>query len=206
MERKDFLKKLSFGLISGSLLSGPTKVEQNPIIEDCTTTPKDILGPYFVEGSPEIVNLNTQNLPGIVMMLAGTIYSGEGDANIIKNAKIEIWHADDKGVYHPAGNGDISNYKPSQVTLRGHTYSSESGQYGFQSIRPGLYGNRSRHIHFMITASGHKPLVTQSYFREDPRLRDDYFSKTAGDCRIVSFEKQDNGEIVGILNFNLEVA
>jgi len=204
MDRKKFLKKIGIGVVAGTpLILSCRKNKVDPEKEDCKLTGDDVLGPFFVEGSPNIVNLNTQNLPGVPMMMNGKIFSGEGENNPIEGAKVEIWHADDKGVYHPEGSGEVDNYDPSEITLRGFVLTESDGSFAFQSIRPGLYGRRARHIHFKITANGHEELVTQSYFDGDNRIPEDYFAKDAGDCRVITYQDNGNGGIVGTMNFNI---
>jgi catechol 1,2-dioxygenase len=56
----------------------------------------------------------------------------------------------------------------------------KDGSYQFATIRPAPYGlgssMRPAHIHFMISAPGRKPLVTQLYFAGDPNLDSDPLS------------------------------
>jgi len=204
MNRKNFFKKIGLGILAGSGIVPFLQKDQPPIEEDCKITGKDILGPYFIADTSNVVNLNTRNLPGIPMRMIGKVYSGEGTNKPIKGAKIEIWHADSKGVYHPEGSGDVDDYLPSEITLRGFVLTEEDGSFAFQSIRPGLYGRRARHLHYKITCPNHKELVTQSYFQDDARLTQDVFSRKAGDCRIINYTNDGNGGILGVMNFNLK--
>jgi protocatechuate 3,4-dioxygenase beta subunit len=41
----------------------------------------------------------------------------------------------------------------------------ETGGYAFTTLPPGIYPGRPAHIHFKVTAPGHKPLTTQLYLR-----------------------------------------
>ncbi|MDN5204655.1 hypothetical protein QQ008_24905 [Fulvivirgaceae bacterium BMA10] len=208
MKRKEFLKRVGHSTLYGGMvltgLSGCKKDNEQRPAEDCKLTGPDDLGPFFVAGSSNIVNLNTQNLPGTPMMVSGKVFSGEGASNPIENAKIEIWHADSGGRYHPEGSGDVSDYEASQITLRGFVLTPGDGSYSFQSILPGLYGGRARHIHYRISASDHDILVTQSYFLGDARIQEDPLSQNAGDCRIISFQDNGSGTQVGIVNFNIK--
>ena len=207
MNRKEFLKKIGIGIVaSTSLMTACKKNDITDDVEDCKLTSTDDLGPFFVAGTANIVNLNTQNLAGTQMLMSGKVYSGEGTDTPIEGAKIEIWHADDNGAYHPEGSGDVSNYPAEQVTLRGFVLTEVDGSFGFQSIRPGLYGSRARHIHYKITANGHEELVTQSYFEGDNRISEDQLSKNAGDCRIIAYSDDGNGGIFGSMDFNLTVS
>ena len=205
MNRKNFLRNFGLGVLSGSILMNTACNEDDnaQAAEDCKLTGTDDLGPFFVTGSSNIVNINTKNLPGTPMQVTGIVYSGEGTGTPVSGAKIEIWHADQGGVYHPEGSGDVSNYQPEQITLRGYVLTEADGSYAFRSIRPGLYGSRARHIHYKITVAGHNDLVTQSYFEGDNRITEDELSRNAGTCRIVAFTDDGNGGIVGTMNFNL---
>ena len=172
--------------------------------EDCKLTGSDALGPFFVEGAATVVNLNTQNLSGTPMMMTGKVFGSEGTETPVEGAKIEIWHADDNGTYHPEGSGDVSDYEASEVTLRGFVLTGADGSYSFKSIRPGLYGSRARHIHFKISIDGYEELITQTYFEGDNRIPLDNLSKNAGDCRIVKYSDDGNGGVFGTMDFNLK--
>lgn len=208
MNRKKFLQQLGLGLVAGSSLASSCEKEGDITTdqEDCKLTARDDLGPFFVAGTANVVNLNTQNLPGTPMLMMGKVYSGEGNAKPLGGAKIEVWHADDNGAYHPEGAGDVSQYPSSEVTLRGFVLTEADGSFSFKSIRPGLYGSRARHVHYKITAEGHQELVTQSYFLGDPRISQDDLSKNAGECRIVTYSDDGSGGIMGTMDFNIKTS
>lgn len=172
--------------------------------EGCGITQTDALGPYFVTGTPELGNLNNQNFEGTPMKMSGYVYGGETQETPITNAKIEIWHTDNDGLYHPEGAGDVSDYSENEIALRGYVLTDENGYYSFESIYPGLYPGRARHIHFKITASGYESLVTQSYFKGGDRLESDFGAKTANACRIIEYTLTDGAQI-GEMDFNLEI-
>ncbi|MFK7924232.1 MAG: hypothetical protein AB8H47_19905 [Bacteroidia bacterium] len=202
MDRKKFLKKLGLGLVASSSIANSCKSETQTPTEDCKLTGEDILGPFFVSGTAEIVNLNTKNLAGTPMMVAGKVYGGEGMTTPLANARIDVWHADDKGTYHPEGSGDVSDYESSEITLRGFLLTEADGSYAFSSIMPGLYGSRARHIHFRVEVEGYETLVTQTYFEGDNRISNDSWASEAGDCRIIEFATV-NGVETGTMDFNL---
>jgi protocatechuate 3,4-dioxygenase beta subunit len=119
-------------------------------------------GPYFVTGTPALTNgnLNSTNLPGTPILISGHVYEGLSNSKPMANAKIEIWHADSAGSYHPNNNGDVSSYKLEDIALRGFITTDASGAWQFTTVYPGEYNGRTRHIHFKITA-GSKVLTTQ---------------------------------------------
>jgi protocatechuate 3,4-dioxygenase beta subunit len=75
----------------------------------------------------------------------------------IKNAAVEIWHADAAGSYSGvAGNG--GNY------LRGIQHSDANGDVRFESIFPGWYRGRTPHIHMKVFVSGNEVHTGQVFF------------------------------------------
>lgn len=210
VSRKKFLGKLGLGLISVPLgIKGVSAAIPDVSSQEnaCGYTDAATEGPFFVENTVKTVNLNFTNLPGTPMKVSGTLF-GDAEGTIpVPNAKIEIWHCDDEGTYHPTGNGDISKYRDNQVALRGYVISDDKGQYAFQSIVPGLYYGRRRHIHYKISAKKFKTLTTQSYWlneKGDQRSKIDRTDRNTEDCRYVDFKKQKNGSYEGEFNILLE--
>ncbi|HXZ52695.1 MAG TPA: hypothetical protein VEH51_11905 [Burkholderiales bacterium] len=78
----------------------------------------------------------------------------------------DLWHADASGAYDNHG-----------FRLRGHQFADAGGRYRFQTIFPGLYPGRTRHLHVKLRAAGaRRELVTQLYFPEEPgNARDTLF-------------------------------
>ena len=75
----------------------------------------------------------------------------------VPGATIEVWQANHGGLY------DLEGYR-----YRAAITPPPSGAYTFESIMPGHYPARvARHVHYFVTAPGHKPLSTQLYFATD---------------------------------------
>jgi protocatechuate 3,4-dioxygenase beta subunit len=90
-----------------------------------------------------------------------TVYSVRGD--ILPDAKLEIWQADHLGHY------DVQGYRY-RTTLA----PDAKGAYAFESVLPGHYPGRvCQHVHYLVHAPGHAPLVTQLYFASDPVFEGD---------------------------------
>jgi protocatechuate 3,4-dioxygenase beta subunit len=53
--------------------------------------------------------------------------------------------------------------------LRGHQFTDADGRYTLQTIVPGLYPGRTRHIHVKAQAPNQSILTTQLYFPNEPR-------------------------------------
>ena len=64
-----------------------------------------------------------------------------------------------------------------------------AGQYSFDSVMPGHYPARvCQHIHYVVTAPGHKPLITQLYFATDPVFEGDPDRNYSRDPLVMSRE------------------
>ncbi|MCH2196722.1 hypothetical protein [Kordia sp.] len=153
-----------------------------------------------MSGTSEITNLNTQNLPGTPILVSGTIYGEATSQTPIANVVLEIWHADDGGVYHSVGGGNVSNYQPNEITLRGFVVTDPQGRYSFQSIRPCLYPGRPRHFDYRITANGYQTLVTQIYFQNDPSTSNENIDS----CRIIDFSTNAQNVLQGTADIRLQ--
>jgi protocatechuate 3,4-dioxygenase beta subunit len=90
------------------------------------------------------------------------------DCRPLSGATLDVWQADARGDYDNTG-----------WTLRGRLTSGAGGRWEVHSIVPGRYLNgpryRPRHLHFKLTADGHRPLTTQLYFPGDPYNDGDAF-------------------------------
>jgi protocatechuate 3,4-dioxygenase beta subunit len=71
---------------------------------------------------------------------------------------VELWHADHAGHYDVDGNH-----------FRAQLIAGADGSYAVSTIMPGHYPDRvCQHVHFVVRAPEHAPLVTQLYFASDP--------------------------------------
>jgi len=124
-------------------------------------TPIDELGPFYKRDAPSTTTLCAASDPGLPLAVAGKVYSTRGEA--LRGAKIEVWHASHLGHY------DLSGYR-----YRGTLLTDTDGQYEFRSVIPGHYPSRKcQHTHFLVTAPGQRPLVTQMYFASDSVFKGD---------------------------------
>jgi protocatechuate 3,4-dioxygenase beta subunit len=124
-------------------------------------TPSEVLGPFFKKGAPNEAVLHKPGMPGFPLKVLGKVYNTRGDK--VEGAKIEMWQADHAGRY------DVVGFK-----YRTRLVVPASGEYAIDTIMPGHYDDRpAQHIHYMISAPGHKTLVTQNYFATDPFFEGD---------------------------------
>jgi protocatechuate 3,4-dioxygenase beta subunit len=137
-------------------------------------TPIDQLGPFYKRGTQESPGhsavLRAQGDPGLQLAVAGTVYNTRGE--VLPGAKIDVWQTNHQGRY------DITGYRYRALLRAGM-----NGEYDFQSVVPGHYPARKcQHIHFLVQAEGHKPLVTQMYFASDPIFKGDPAKNMNDDC------------------------
>jgi protocatechuate 3,4-dioxygenase beta subunit len=150
------------GLVPG-LGSPVDKVLTAQEKKNCGITAQTTEGPYYISGTAGLANghLNYSVLPGERLEVSGFVYEGLTSTKPVSNAKIEIWHADNEGSYHPNGSGKASSYTTADMALRGFVLTGSDGSYQFDTIYPGEYSGRTRHIHIKINAVGFPILTTQ---------------------------------------------
>jgi protocatechuate 3,4-dioxygenase beta subunit len=140
-------------------------------------------GPYFTPNSPERASLLEAGLGGRRLVVAGTVLTT--DCRPVRRALLDFWQADDAGQY------DNQGYR-----LRGHQFSDAEGGWRLETVVPGLYTGRTRHIHVKVQAPDGPVLTTQLYFPGEPENdRDGIFRpellladvRDRGDTRQASF-------------------
>ncbi len=118
-------------------------------------TPWNELGPFYKKSAPQTASLRAPGDAGMPLSVSGQVFDVRGE--IVPLAKIEVWQTDHLGHY------DLDGYRYC-ATLIGDS----AGKYFFESVIPGHYPDRvCQHIHYLVTAPGHKPITTQLYFATD---------------------------------------
>jgi len=174
LSRRDLLlKSIAIGVVKlGPGLTATSAVEAWLHAEKMArqATPIDQLGPFYKKGAPNTAALRATGDPGLPLAVAGSVHNTRGEE--LPGARIEIWQTNHQGHY------DLSGYRYRAMLLSG-----EKGAYDFQSVIPGHYPARvCQHIHFLVSAPGHKPLVTQMYFASDPVFKGDPRKNMNDDC------------------------
>jgi protocatechuate 3,4-dioxygenase beta subunit len=97
------------------------------------------------------------------LVLEGQVFDAE--CRPLAHALLDFWHADDHGQYDNAG-----------FAFRGHQFTDGEGRYRLETILPGAYAGRTRHIHVKLQRAGGAVLTTQLYFPNEPaNARDELF-------------------------------
>jgi protocatechuate 3,4-dioxygenase beta subunit len=112
-------------------------------------------GPFFTPSSPERTSLLESGLEGVVLAVSGAVLSTACEP--IAGAMLDFWQADASGEYDNEG-----------FTLRGHQFADSKGRYRLETIVPGLYTGRTRHIHVKAQPEDGTLLTTQLYFPGEP--------------------------------------
>ena len=123
-------------------------------------TPSETQGPFFRVHSPERTSLLEKGMPGTKLVVSGRVF--HQGCQPLAGALLDFWHADDAGEYDNQG-----------FRLRGHQFTDAAGRYRLETIVPGLYPGRTRHIHVKVQAPHGRLLTTQLYFPGEQRNRRD---------------------------------
>ncbi len=150
---------------------------------DDDPTPPQTEGPYYTPDTPQRTSFLEAGITGTRLVVAGTVLAT--DCTPVAGALVDFWHCDDAGVYDNVG------YK-----LRGHQFTDENGRYTLETIVPGMYPGRTRHIHVKVQAPNQPVLTTQLYFPDEPaNARDglyhpalDMAMQQVGDGRQAAFD------------------
>ena len=145
--------------------SGPSLTQSMPPTPACgddddEPTIAQTEGPYFTPNSPERTSLLEPGMSGTRLVVTGFVLST--DCQPIEGALVDFWQCDDTGEY------DNDGYR-----LRGHQFTDGNGRYQLETIVPGLYPGRTRHLHVKVQAPNRPVLTTQQYFPDEPRNRTD---------------------------------
>jgi protocatechuate 3,4-dioxygenase beta subunit len=131
--------------------------------DDDDQTPAQTEGPYYTPNTPERTSLLEPDMPGTKLIVTGYVLAT--NCQPVTQALVDFWHCDDAGVYDNVG-----------YRLRGHQFTDDQGRYYLETIMPGVYPGRTRHIHVKVQAPNQPVLTTQLYFPDEPEnARDGIF-------------------------------
>ncbi len=146
--------KLGLGLPVAIVVAGTeTTLAATPACaDDDEPTVEQTAGPFFTPRSPRRRVLRTRGMNGTPLLLTGRVLTTR--CRPIPNALLDFWQADASGEY------DNRGYR-----LRGHQRTDALARYRLETVVPGLYPGRTRHIHVRAQAPRQPALTTQLYFR-----------------------------------------
>ena len=117
-------------------------------------------GPYYTPSTPRRQSLVTAATKGTRLTITG--YVLDTRCRPVSRALIDFWQCDASGVYDNDG-----------FRLRGHQFTNTRGQWRLDTIVPGVYPGRTRHIHVKVQAPNGPVLTTQLYFPGQVQNRSD---------------------------------
>ncbi|WP_112274293.1 dioxygenase family protein [Lentzea terrae] len=140
---------------------------------DPSATPATVLGPFHIDGSPELGfgGDMSDGVAGTPLYITGTVRSLDGTP---VPAVLDVWQADADGAYE-------AQLEVDEARLRAKYQAREDGSYCVRTIAPkgysipmdgpvgALIGQteishfRPAHVHFLVTAAGHEPLITHLF-------------------------------------------
>jgi catechol 1,2-dioxygenase len=174
-------------------------------------TPRTIEGPLYVAGAPVSNGFarldDGRDESGHTLIMHGKVIGADGKP--LPGATVEVWHCDTRGFYShfdPTG-------KQAAFNMRRTIIADGQGRYKFQSILPngygvppgspteqllsalGRHGQRPAHIHFFVSAAGHRKLTTQINIEGDPLVNDDFAYATRDGLVPPVIERTDDASI-----------
>ncbi len=210
----DYLNRLGGRCEAGLLVPGLGLEHFLDILQDAKDaqvgltggTPRTIEGPLYVAGAPlaegEVRMDDGSESDATVMFLEGVVRDTQGKP--VAGAVVDLWHANTKGNY------SYFDQSQSDYNLRRRIVTDAEGRYRARSIVPsgygcapdgptqecldllGRHGQRPAHIHFFISAPGHRHLTTQINLSGEQYLWDDFAYATreglVGDIHFVEDE------------------
>lgn len=170
-------------------------------------TPRTIEGPLYVAGAPLAqghARMDDGSEEGVatVMFLEGQVFDLDGKP--LAGATVDLWHANTRGTY------SFFDQSQSEYNLRRRIVTDGEGYYRARSIVPsgygcdpqgptqecldllGRHGQRPAHVHFFISAPGHRHLTTQINLSGDKYLWDD-FAYATRDGLVGEIEFREDG-------------
>jgi hydroxyquinol 1,2-dioxygenase len=172
---------------------------------DPRATPATVLGPFHIEGSPELDfgGDMSDGVPGTPLYVHGTVRDLSGQP--VAGAVLDVWQADAEGAYE----SQIADVD--EARLRAKYTTREDGSYCVRTIAPlgysipmdGPVGElisgteishfRPAHVHFLLAVPGYEPLITHLFQEGAQYLDSDVVFGTKAEL-VVAFEPREPGD------------
>lgn len=196
-------KREEFILASDVLGLSMLVVQQNNRFAE-GATPATVLGPFHIEGSPELSYGEdmSDGVPGTPLYVHGTVRSLDGTP--VPGAVLDVWQADAEGAY------ESQLPEVDEARLRAKYTSRADGTYCVRTIVPlgyaipmdGPVGRliertdishyRPAHVHFLLNVPGYEPLITHLFRAGAPYLDSDVVFGVKREL-VVTFAEREPG-------------
>lgn len=160
-----------------------------------TATPSAVLGPFYRTGAPVLlagssivaktgVHAWDEAASKMLTHIGGRVLSAD-TGRPVADAVVDVWEAGPNGMY------EQQDVDQPDMNLRGRFKTDDQGRYSMVCLRPTAYpipldgpagkllglldrrAYRPAHVHFIVSAAGHRPLTTQLFDSEDEYTRYD---------------------------------
>ena len=196
-------KREEFILASDVLGLSMLVVQQNNRFAE-GATPATVLGPFHIEGSPELAYGAdmSDGVPGTPLYVHGTVRALDGTP--VPGAVLDVWQADAEGAY------ESQLPEVDEARLRAKYTSRSDGAYCVRTIVPlgyaipmdGPVGHlieqtdishfRPAHVHFLLNVPGYEPLITHLFREGAPYLDSDVVFGVKREL-VVTFAEREPG-------------
>ncbi|WP_347057076.1 dioxygenase [Blastococcus sp. HT6-30] len=171
---------------------------------DPRATPATVLGPFHIEGSPELgfAEDMSDGLPGVPLFLHGRVTDLDGAP--VAGAVLDVWQSDSEGFY------ESQLAEVDEARLRAKYTTGPDGEYCVRTIAPlgysipmdgpvgdlvartGISHFRPAHVHFLINVPGFEPLITHLFQEGAQYLDSDVVFGTKQEL-VTSFDAREPG-------------
>lgn len=148
------------------------------------TTDATVFGPFHVEGAPQREMGDSIVIDGSGdLTFRGVVRTIDGD--VVEGAQLDVWQSSANGLY------DVQDPGQTPMNMRGVFTTGPDGRYEFVTARPitypipddgptgdllravGRHNWRPAHTHVVVSAPGHKTVITHLFDAESPNLDSD---------------------------------
>jgi protocatechuate 3,4-dioxygenase beta subunit len=214
LTRRESLVRLGGFAVTALGIAGLEARASEAAAVSCILTPEQTEGPYYIAGEKLRRNI-TDGHPGAALLLRAFVVDAS-TCRPIRNAAVDIWHADAAGVYSGFGDGASS-----RTFMRGIQRTNAKGLAQFRTVYPGWYQGRTVHIHVKVHVSGSVVHTGQLYFSDaltdavyrrapynargarDVRNASDGIYRNGGKRSLLSVKKNSAGVYVGTITMGV---
>ena len=181
-------------------------------------TESSLLGPFYVEGSPEKDlgdTIASAAAGDEYIIVRGHVCNQEGAP--VEGALLDTWHSSPTGFY------DIQDSTQPEMNLRGRFRTDTRGFFEFRTTRPryypiptdgpvgklvlgsGRHPYRPAHVHFIVTAPGFERLITALYIKGDQYLDSDVVFGSR-ESLVAEYKKNERPDEPDVLEWDFVLA
>jgi hydroxyquinol 1,2-dioxygenase len=195
-------KREEFILASDVLGLSMLVVQMNHRLDE-RATPATVLGPFHIDGSPELgfgADMS-DGVDGTPLYIHGTVRDLDG--NPVGGAVLDVWQADGDGLYEAQLAVDEARLRAKYTARADGTYCVRTvaplgyaipmdGPVGDLIARTEISHFRPAHVHFLLDVPGYEPLVTH-LFQEGAHYLDSDVVFGTKQALVVAFEDREPG-------------